>query len=231
MRNRMGWIVMLLSVGLVVGCKHQTSAQKEQAKLAKEQAAADKEAKKHADEDARAQRTDEIKVKAMQSAGYYPDDRLKVIGYPDILPENRPHWVDKHAEAMAAAGASNEATLYESDFQGNELSPDGQSRLRLMMKDPPPTIFVATLQGNDAQKQARFAAITRFWLDATSKQVVVKEGVNQNVSMPANAGLNALQRLDKQSAASPGSSGSSSSMSDTTLDNRSITGAPAPGNP
>jgi len=220
----MGWIVMLVSAALVVGCSHQTPEQKEQARLQKEQAAetkamekqaaADAKAeqkrvaeqtkadKKAAEEQARAmkkQTPESVKLKAMATADYYPDDRLKVIGYPDILPENHQHWIDKHAEAMAAAGASYEAMLYEIDFTGDELNASGRSRLRLMMKHPPSTIYVATTGGNDAQKQARFNSITKYWQEIAASQIAVKEGVNDEVTSPAGSGLSALQRMEKSS--------------------------------
>jgi hypothetical protein len=220
---RMGWIVMLVAAATAVGCSHQTPEQKAQAKLEKQQAAETKAMEKQAAADAKAEQKraaeqlkadkkaaeeqaramkkqipEAVRLKAMATANYYPDDRLKVIGYPDILPENYPHWIDKHAEAMAAAGASYEAMLYEIDFTGDELNASGRSRLRLMMKHPPATIYVATTGGNDAQKQARFDAITQFWQEnAAAGQVAVKEGVNEDVSAPAKAGLSALQRMEK----------------------------------
>jgi hypothetical protein len=232
---RMGWIVMLMVTAMVaVGCKHQTPEQKEQARLQKEQAAEDKAVKKQAEADAKAEQKrlaeqakadkkeaqeqaramkkhtpDAMREQAMAKADYYPDDRLKVIGYPDILPENHQHWIDKHAQAMAAAGASYEAMLYEIDFHGDELSASGRNRLRLMMKDPPATIYVATTGGNDAQKQARFNAITKYWQEISASQIAVKEGVNDEVSSPAGAGLSALQRMEK---ASPKESGQNINM-------------------
>src|SRR4051812_18768785 len=108
----MGWMVLLaVSLALAGGCKHQTPEQKAQAKLAKQQMAADKAAQKQAQADARAEHQraaeqakaskkaaeerareakhqvpESVKQNAMASADYYPDDRMKVIGYPDIHP-------------------------------------------------------------------------------------------------------------------------------------------------
>jgi hypothetical protein len=239
---RKGWMV-LLAAALMVGC--QTPEQKAQAKLDKQQAAETKAAQKQAQADAKAQAKadkklaeerakamkqetpDPVELKAMETADYYPDDRLKVIGYPDILPENYPTWLDKHAEAMVAAGASEDAMLRDGDFAGNELSADGRSRLRLMMKNPPPTIYVAAAPSNDAQKQARLAAVQKFWGDVTSRPIAVKEGVNPDVHFSANAGLKALQRLDKQ-AESPGSQ-SISGMND--VSSQGPSGIPTPISP
>src|SRR5262245_22926118 len=118
---RLGMIAVL-AAGLIIGCQHQTEAQKAQAKLDKQQAAELKEqqkksaadakaAQKRAEEQAKAQdkaakqqakemekaKPESVQHVAMEQTDYYPDDRLKVIGYPDIKPENRPHWIDKHA--------------------------------------------------------------------------------------------------------------------------------------
>jgi len=184
-------------------------AAKDQKQQADAQARADKEAAKHPD-----------MAMTNKSAGaptdIYPDDRLHVVGYPDIKPENHQRQVDKFAEAMASAGAAEDGTLNDDDFDGGELNASGRSKLALALQHPTAnnkaTIYVVSGAPGDELGNARMASVDRYvkaspWSSLT---VTTKEGANPTGGASATSGLNALKRLEKQQAQGGSSSGGTS---------------------
>ena len=196
--------------------KNAELAAKEQKKQADAQARADKEAAKHP----------EMAMSDKSSAAHadhYADDRLKVVGYPDIKPENNQRQLDKFAEAMASAGAAQDATLSDGDFDGGELNASGRSHLALALQHPTvdkkTTVYVSTV-GPEDLVNARMASVERYAKASPWSSVVLttKEGVNTTNTHPAAAGLNALKRLEKQDqggGSSGGSGGGSTSSMNT----------------
>ena len=156
----------------------------------------------------------------------YADDRYDVVGAPLIRPENRQRQFDKFNEAMAAAGASEEATLREQDFDGPALSEIGRAKIALMMEhaksNRPVTIYVqprplsttggpgATAEARDqqelaqaqfqAQTQARLAAVQEYWRGSAYANVPleVRDGFNPAMTTPSQRGLDAIRALNKQ---------------------------------
>jgi hypothetical protein len=196
--------------------KNAELAAKEQKKQADAQAKADKLAAKNAakeptPEPAMAMANNhKAAAAAAAPSDYYADDKLKVVGYPLIKPENHQRLFDQHMEAMAASGAAQDATLSDADFDGGELNSTGRSNLAAALSYPRAdnkvTIYVAN-SGSEDLAGARAAAVDRYvkaspW---SSVAVTTKDGLNPSVTSPASAGLNALKRLDKQSAQGGGS--------------------------
>ena len=213
--------------------KRQDAMAKEQAKQADAQAKADKKAadakaaedkkqadmlakeqKKQAAALAKAQKQHEAaaaepmamasKTPAPAAASEsYPDDRLKVIGYPYIEPENRQRIFDRYVEAMAASGEAHDATLTDADFDGAELNATGRSKLALALQYPKAdnklTIYVTTTGGEDVST-ARAAAVERYWKASkfSTVQLTTKDGPNPSVTAPASAGIAAMRRMERE---------------------------------
>jgi hypothetical protein len=111
--------------------------------------------------------------------------------------------MDKHVQAMSAAGAANDSSLYDQHFDGVELNALGRAKVALMLYGAPKneslTIYVPPT-GSTEQVQARFAAVNQFWKDSqwAALQVQTKQGVSPENAASAAAGLAGLRRLEEQ---------------------------------
>jgi hypothetical protein len=149
---------------------------------------------------------------ARQGDAYYPDDRLKVVGYPYILPENKQRLVDRHAQMQAASGQSYDATLSDRDFDGAELNATGRANLALALQYPHADnrllVYINTSGGEDVVG-GRAAAVERYWKASPWSSVALstKPGPNPLASTNANAGLNALRRMERERREGGGTSG------------------------
>jgi hypothetical protein len=190
---------------------HEAFAQRQQSQLAMADKAA-KDADKKAKKSKKPAKVKHEKVKP------YPDDEQWVVGDPYFHPENHTRLFDRQAEAMAAAGAADDATLYEKHFDGGELNALGRTKVALMLeaapKNQPLTIYVPTT-GSDERVQARLTAVNKFWQDSqyAAVQMQAKQGINPNNSTPAGQGLAALKRLEKEAQSGTGNSGGGVSAS------------------
>jgi hypothetical protein len=139
----------------------------------------------------------------------YPDDEPWVIGDPYIHPENYTTLFDKHAQAMAAAGAAADSSLYDQHFDGTELNALGRTKIALMLqaapKNEPLTIYVPPTGANE-RVQARLAAVNKFWRDSqwAALTVQAKQGTNPETSASAAAGLAGLRKLEKEEGQAQG---------------------------
>jgi hypothetical protein len=133
----------------------------------------------------------------------YPDDEVAVIGEPYIRPENYTSLFDRHTQAMSAAGAAQDASLYDQHFDGAELNALGRSKVALMLqgapRNEPLTIYVPP-SGPSERVQARLASVNQFWRDSqwAAMQVQTKQGVAPENTTSAAQGLAGLRRLERE---------------------------------
>ena len=167
-----------------------------------------------------------ISFQAQQFPDIYPDDRLNVIGYPYIDPENNPRLSDAHVRAAAAAGAREDAMLGDDHFSGGKLNALGRGKLTLMMHNAPRDGSAVSIwlvrSGADEHMQARRAAVEQFWKQSQYAAVPtrIQEGANPGTSVPAGPGITALQRLNR-----PGPGQDATSSGGETTGGRSRIGA------
>ena len=150
----------------------------------------------------------------------YPDDEADVVGSPYIDPENHTSLFDQHTQAMSAAGAAQDASLYDQHFDGAELNALGRSKVALMLqgapRNEPLTIYVPP-SGPSERVQARLASVNQFWRDSqwAAMQVQAKQGVAPENTSSAASGLAGLRRLEREQEQG-GATGGSSQSGDTT---------------
>jgi hypothetical protein len=158
---------------------------------------------------------------AHQGYGTHEDDNPKVIGYPQMKPENYQRLFDQHAQTMAAEGQAEDATLSDADFDGAELNATGRSNLALALQaaraNNKLTLYVGTTRGNDEMMGDRAAAIDRYIKSSpwSSVAVTTRHGLNTTNTTSVLPGINALKRLDKEAGGS-GNNSMTSSGADTT---------------
>src|SRR5439155_2696393 len=194
--------------------KQAAMAAKEQKKQAAMMAKADK---KHAPPAAAAMTSE-------KAERYFPDDQLKVIGYPYIKPENHQRIFDRQVQMMAAAGEHQDATLTDADFDDGELNSTGRSNLALALQYPSAdnklTVYLTSTaaggSGGEGMAAARATSVQNYWKNSkwSGVQLATKDGPNPQVNAPASAGLNALKRLERQQG--PGGASATAGGSDTT---------------
>jgi hypothetical protein len=162
---------------------------------------------------------DAMTLAARQGYDKYADDQKKVIGYPDMKPENRQRIFDQFAQTMAAEGQAADATLSDADFDGAELNATGRSNLALALQaarvNNKLTLYVGTTRGNSETMGDRTAAVERYikaspW---SSVAVTTRQGPNTTNTSSVLTGINALKKLDKESG---GSGSGNMSSGDTT---------------
>jgi hypothetical protein len=127
--------------------------------------------------------------------------------------------LDDHVMAMTAAGATDDATLRDSDFDGATLTAPGRAKLAMMLRgipaDQPASVYVS-VSGTEERNQPKLAAVDKAVKELLpGSQVQVKLGSNPTLGAPANRGLNALIRLEKEQEQSSGRS-AAGSMTGTT---------------
>jgi hypothetical protein len=187
-------------------------AQRRQAQMAMAEAKSNEAATKKA-----AKESKKSKSSKKEKPVVYEDDKVDVVGNPYHKPENDTYALDRMFEGMSAAGAVDDATLYDQHFDGGELNSLGRSKVALMLeaapKNEPLTIYIPTA-GSDERAQSRMDAVNKFWKDSqfVAVQMQTKQGVNPNNTSPASIGLAGLRKLDKEQNGGT-SSGSSSSGS------------------
>jgi hypothetical protein len=198
MRVRMGpgyTLGIALSAAMLVGCSHTTPQEKAQ----QDQQTHAQAMQKQAQEEALAQQ------KAKDQGKPYADDKLEVIGYPYSQPENRQTLVDAQEQAMAVAGARFDATLYDADFDGGDLTAVGEGKVAMMLNNAPAnramTIYIFAGSPENVM-QARQASVDKMIHDPAyaGAQVTVKAGSNSALSTPALPGLAAIKRLNADQA-------------------------------
>ena len=172
-----------------------------QAQAAKKQAEVQAKAdKKRAAEEAKLAKAQARKRKN-QKPVQYADDEEWVIGHPYSVPENHPRSFDRHVQAMAAAGAADDTSLFDQHFDGGELNALGRAKVALMLqaapKNTPLTIYVPT-GGADERVQARLSAVETFWKDSkwSDLQVQARAGVDTRHMTPASVGLAGLRKME-----------------------------------
>ena len=123
--------------------------------------------------------------------------------------------------ASLAAGAANDATLYDQHFDGTELNGLGLSKVALMLqaapKNEPLTIYIPPSMSPERVQQ-RLAAVNRFWRDSqwAAQRLQMKQGSNPDINTSAAAGLAGLRRMEKEQMQQAGVTGGPGQSVDTT---------------
>jgi hypothetical protein len=109
--------------------------------------------------------------------------------------------VDRFVEVQAAEGAKEDAMLFASHFDGNELNTAGQAKLNLMLRNQSPqqpmTVYLS-LGPNDAMAGARRSAVEKYVKDSgiAVASLDVKEGDNPDTRTTASSNLRNLRKTD-----------------------------------
>jgi hypothetical protein len=107
--------------------------------------------------------------------------------------------VGKIAQAQAAAGAKDDAMLYDKNFHGTELNSLGEGKLDLIVKGTPDgdPVYVYLNMPHD-QVALRQAAVTAYLKTAgvADTKIIVAEGSNPNPSTPTAYNLGGLYKAD-----------------------------------
>ena len=185
MNRAMGVTSLLLAAALAIGC--QTPQQREAARARAEQ-------RKREREEARAAKKRE-------------EQRKDEIGHDMFVVEWRSRFVDKFAQAQAAAGAYEDATLTDAHFDCGDLNALGRYKVNLLLEGARDKCAMIYVIGADADRPARLAAVDRFWKESrfAGVKLTSKEGYNNTVTALSHDGLNGLRKLDNMSENSGGS--------------------------
>jgi hypothetical protein len=140
----------------------------------------------------------------------------------DFFPsESEQRSVDRFIEVQAAEGAKDDAMLFASHFDGNELNTAGQVKLNLMLRNQTsrqPMVVYLNLPQGDTLVSARRTAVEQHIKDSgvAIASLEVKEG--DNPAMLTNANTN-LRNLPKTDSDYQGSGGGRNTQSDTRSNN------------
>jgi len=136
----------------------------------------------------------------------------------DFVADDAPTSIGKYNQAQAAAGAREDAMLYDQNFHGGELNSLGQGKLNLIVKgtttgDP---VYVYLNMPHD-QVAARQSAVTAY-LKSTGvpeDRIIVAEGPNPNLHTPTAYHLGDIYKQEGTSysgAAAPDNTASGAAM-------------------
>jgi hypothetical protein len=109
--------------------------------------------------------------------------------------------VDRFVEVQAAEGAKEDAMLFATHFDGDELNTAGQAKLNLMMRNltpREPMVVYMSLAPKDPMAAARRAAVEQFVKDSgiAVAHLDIKEGDNPGMRTTASANLHNLGKTD-----------------------------------
>jgi hypothetical protein len=115
--------------------------------------------------------------------------------------ESEQRSVDRFIEVQAAEGAKDDAMMFASHFDGNELNTSGQVKLNLMLRNQSsrqPMVVYLNLPMNDPFAAARRSAVEQHIKDSgvAIAGLEVKEGDNPAVLTNANTNLLNLHKTD-----------------------------------
>jgi len=129
-------------------------------------------------------------------------DKKKEARHDDFFPqEGSVRQVDKFLEIQAAEGAKEDAMLFASHFDGEELNTSGQTKLHLMMRDRSPRqplVVYMNLGVEDKLAKARRSAVEQYlkYSGATMARVEFQDGDNPYMRSTAATGLRNLRKTD-----------------------------------
>ena len=115
--------------------------------------------------------------------------------------ESHQRAVDRFVEVQAAEGAKEDAMLFASHFDGNELNTAGQAKLNLILRNQSPQqpmVVYLSLAPNDGLAGARRSAVERFVKDSgiAIASLDLREGDNPEMLTTASTNLRNLRKTD-----------------------------------
>src|SRR5262245_36479412 len=115
--------------------------------------------------------------------------------------ENLQRSVDRFVEVQAAEGAREDAMIFASHFDGDELNTAGQAKLSLMLRNQSPRqplVVYLSLSPNDPLAGARRSAIEHYVKDSgiAIAKLDIREGDNPDMRTSALTNLRNLRKTD-----------------------------------
>jgi hypothetical protein len=114
-------------------------------------------------------------------------------------PDGAPRRIGAINESQTAAGAKEDAILYDAHFHGSELTSLGEGKLDLIVKGTPEgdpiTVYLSVPHASFADRQAAVKAyLTKAGIQ--DDKMLLAEGGNPNLTTPAAYNLGNLYKAD-----------------------------------
>ena len=131
--------------------------------------------------------------------GCHHTDAPKQINGTEFVSEDQSTSIGKINQAQSAAGAKEDAMLYDHNFHGGDLNSLGQGKLDLIVKGTPTgdPVYVYLNMPHD-QVAGRQTAVTAYLKSAgvAEDKIIVAEGSNPNLSTPTAYNLGGIYKQD-----------------------------------